>query len=352
VRRSALLTAPPRATFALAGIGTLVVACVLVAGTTHVQAQIDKAVRATDAAVKRDPRCFGAASRDHLHPCFNKALRTTVVPLPVAAKAEDHAPCERLYLDGGISACDFGVAAEQATRTVALVGDSHASHWRIPLDAVAHARGWHGVSVTRTSCPFSLATKLTPEPTRSNCVKWVTSLPAYVRRHPEIDTVFVVGITGGKVLVPAGQTKAQAKVNGYRAAWRSLPPTVKHIVVIRDTPKILRATTDCIDRAIAAKLQVGHVCTVPRAAALAGDPEVTAARQEQALRHSKKPAGRGVAAQVQVIDLSRVFCGVRFCYPVIGGALVFKDLHHFTLVFARTLAPQLSHEVDRVTSSW
>ncbi|HEX4363413.1 MAG TPA: acyltransferase family protein [Solirubrobacteraceae bacterium] len=351
VRRSRwLLSAPPGATFAFAGAATVVVGCILLAGTTHVQSQIENAVRATNATVKADPRCFGAASRDHLHPCFNPALRTSVVPLPVAAKAEDHAPCERLYLDGGISACDFGVAAKQATRTVALVGDSHASHWRIPLDAIAHARGWHGISVTRTSCPFSLATKLTPEPTRSNCVKWVKALPAYFRRHPEIDTVFVVGITGGKVLVPPGRTKAQAKIDGYRAAWRSLPPTVKHIVVIRDTPKIMRSTADCVDRAIAAKQPAGRLCTIPRALALGGDPEVAAARQEQALRLTQPDAAP--ARRVQVIDLTRVFCGKHLCYSVIGGALVFKDLHHFTLVFARTLTPQLSHEVDRVTSSW
>jgi hypothetical protein len=47
-----------------------------------------------------------------------------------------------------------------------------------------------------------------------------------------------------------------------------------------------------------------------------------------------------------------VFCSARLCYPVIGGALVFKDLHHFTLVWARTLAPPLQRAVDQVSQSW
>ena len=88
--------------------------------------------------------------------------------------------------------CDFGVPPEQATRTIALVGDSHASHWRTSLDVVARERGWRGISITRTSCPFSSATKIIPEPTRSQCRTWVKSLPGYFRRHPEIDTLFVV----------------------------------------------------------------------------------------------------------------------------------------------------------------
>ena len=240
----------------------------------------------------------------------------------------------------------------QATRSIALVGDSHASHWRTPLAAVARKRGWRGTSITRTSCPFSLSTKIIPEPTRSLCVKWVNALPGYFRRHPEIDTLFVVGITGGKVVVPPGRTRSQAKVDGYRAAWRSLPPSVKHIVVLRDTPKIQRDTVDCIDRAMAARQQVGHACAVQRGTALHNDPEVGAARQEQGAALVRSATTDPPVARIQVIDLSSVFCGKRFCYPVIGGALVFKDLHHFTLVFARTLAPQLAREIDRVTQSW
>jgi hypothetical protein len=37
---------------------------------------------------------------------------------------------------------------------------------------------------------------------------------------------------------------------------------------------------------------------------------------------------------------------------VIGGALVYKDLHHLTLVFAETLGPPLAREVGRAMRSW
>jgi peptidoglycan/LPS O-acetylase OafA/YrhL len=339
VRRSARLRSQPRMTFACGAAASGLVVAVLAAGTTHVQAQIHAAERESVALVADRPSCFGAAARDPAHPCFNASLRQKVVPAPVAARIEGNGPCPHFRRSGEVSVCEFGVAAAQATRNVALVGDSHASHWRAPLDAVARERGWHGLSITRTSCPFSTATKLTPEPTRSHCARWVNALPGFLRRHPEIDTLFAAGITGGKVNVPSGRTKREAKVNGYRNAWRRLPPSIKHIVVIRDTPKMPRGTVDCIDRARTDRRGAGVACAVRRGASLQPDPQVLAARAT----HSPR---------VQVVDLTRVLCSAQLCFPVIGGALVYKDQHHFTLVFADTLALPLGREVGRAARSW
>ncbi len=339
VRRSGWLTAQPRATFAVSLAAMAIVAAVLVGGTTHVQAQIHKAERESVNLIAHQPACFGAAARDTRTPCENPSLRTKVVPQPVAAKDEGNAPCSHFRKDHGVSVCDFGVPPELAQHTVALLGDSHASHWRAALDIVARERGWHGLSMTRTSCPFSKATKIIPEPTRTECLTWVKELPQFFADHPEIDTLFVVGITGGTVNVPPGRTMFEAKVNGFRNAWTTLPDTIKHIVVIRDTPKIFRSTVDCIDRAITAHRRPGIVCAVPRSKALEADPQVVAAREANSPR-------------VQHVDLTDVFCSNRLCYPVIGGALVFKDLHHFTLVFAKTLGVPLGRALQTTTQSW
>jgi peptidoglycan/LPS O-acetylase OafA/YrhL len=339
VRRSAWLSAKPSMTFACSAAATAVLAVVLLGGTSHVEAQIHAAEREQVKLVSATPACFGAAARDARKPCENKDLRAKVVPLPVAARSEENAPCPNFRKENGVSVCDFGVKPEQAQKTVALIGDSHASHWRAPLDIVVRERGWRGLSVTRTSCVYSAATKLTPEPTKSQCLRWVANVPKFFRAHPEIDTVFVVAITGGRVNVPRGRTMFEAKMNGVRKAWKALPDTVKHIVVIRDTPRITRATVECVDAAIAAKRAAGVECAVRREAALEDDPALVAARKE----HSPR---------LQAIDLSEVFCGKLICFPVIGGALVFKDLHHFTRVFAETLAPPLGRKVQALAQEW
>jgi hypothetical protein len=178
-----------------------------------------------------------------------------------------------------------------------------------------------------------------PEPALSGCVRWVGALPGYFTRHPEIDTMFVVGITGARVHAGSGRTVFEAEVAGYRSAWRGLPATVKHIVVIRDTPKMTRSTAGCIDRAVAAHRLAGTVCAVPRHAALAADPQVAAARRERS-RH------------VQVVDLTRRLCNRRECFPVIDGLRVYKDVHHFTLPFSKALGPPLARAVARAMRAW
>ncbi len=339
VRRSAWLTAQPRATFACSAAAMALVAGILFSGTSHVEAQIHKAERESVKVVNDTPGCFGAAARDPLKPCSNPALRLSVVPLPVAAKTMEYAPCDPFHRENGLSQCDFGVKREEANRTIALVGDSHASHWRTPLNHVAEQRGWHGVSITRTSCPFSIATKLIPEPAFSQCENWVQKVPEWFRAHPEVDTVFVVAITGGKVNVPPGRTMFEAKVNGYRNAWKTLPETVKHIVVIRDTPKIFADTVECVDRALAAQERVGTTCATPRTRSLEADPQVVGARTSG-------------SARLQVIDLNDRFCSLKRCFPVVGGALVYKDLHHFTLPWAETLGPPLAEKIAGLAATW
>ena len=298
------------------------------------------AVTAMHGQTKPPPSaCFGAAARDPLHLCRNSALRLQVVPTPQVARDELNAPCNAFRREGHVSVCSFGVVPEQAARHVALVGDSHAAVWRAPLAVIAREQRWRGLSLTRKSCPFSTATKITPEPTRSQCTSWVDALPGFLRAHPEIDTVFVVALAGGKVVVPPGRTTTEAKVNGYLNAWRTLPDTVKHIVVIRDTPRIKRTHVRCITRAIEALRPAGRACARPRRVALPPDPQAEAARRTQSER-------------LQVIDLTEVFCGPRSCLPVIGGALVFKDLHHLSFAFAETLAPQLGRAIRRAARSW
>ena len=77
------------------------------------------------------------------------------------------------------------------------------------------------------------------------------------------------------------------------------------------------------------------MCAVARSGAITTDPaEVAAARL-----HSPR---------VQVVDLNDFICDSRLCYPVVGGALVYKDLHHLTTVFDTTLGPYLLRDVRRL----
>lgn len=281
-----------------------------------------------------EPRCFGAASRNPRHRCTNKALRLAVVPTPFDALLTPNARCVIISLRMPYT-CQFGVRAAVAKRTVALVGDSHAAHWRGALEVVAQARGWRGFSLTRSGCPLSTALPDLPKARRQNCAEWRQAVHRWFTRHPEVSTVFVSHLSGTSVRAPQGRSRREHQIQGYLRAWRRLPKTVRQIIVLRDVPFSTENTPICIERAMRRRKRAGIACALPRSRALRSDAAAVAAR-------------RPGAPRVHVIDLTRAMCSRRLCFPVVGGVLVHKDKTHLTALFAGTLGPLLQARVDRL----
>jgi hypothetical protein len=274
-----------------------------------------------------EPRCFGAASRDPAHPCSNPALTNSVTPTPQAAlRAEAH----RSFCGGrpvrreAVLVCPYGPVT--FTRTVAILGDSHADHLRAAWQQIADEHDWRIDVVYRPACPFSRAHAKLPPARARGCEQWNRTVPRFFAAHPEIRDV-VLGAHVGYVRVPKGSTRFATQVRGYVAAWRTLP-TRLHLVVLRDPPKELYATVRCIERT---KRSPGTACALRRSIALDPDPQVAAARR----RH------------VPVVDLTRFYCDARNCFPVIGGVLVHRDVNHLSERWAATLAPYLDAALAR-----
>ena len=288
-------------------------------------------------AASSDPACFGAASRDPGHRCANPALRSMVVPTPAQALLIPAAPCSPF--EAPISACTFGSPADSGGATVALVGDSHAEHWRAALWPVTEALGWSGVSLTRSSCQLSRAVPITTEPKQAACADWNRDVTQWLTDHPEVHTIFTSNHPGLVETAP-GQSQRAARLEGIFSAFEALPSSVQHIIVIRDDPFVRGSTLPCVQRAIRRRIDAGRACAFPRRTALRLDYYVLAAKK----LHSPR---------VQVVDMTHFFCGKRKCYPVVGGVLVYRDyFNHLTRTFGTTLGPYLLAKVQRLMRSW
>jgi SGNH domain-containing protein len=275
------------------------------------------------------PECFGAAARDDQHACEPWTSSRTVTPDPRTADSLPGAPCHFIEKRDVLSVCAFGRPESDAIATVALVGDSHAAHWRGALEVVAQAHGWRALSMMRSSCPLSKAVRDLDEPKFTLCRNWKTLVFQWFQEHPEVETVFVAGLTGGSGVKPAGgRSEFRTAVAGFRHAWESLPPTVKKIIVIRDTPKTRPDVTQCVEGAIQRGELPDRACSTTRRESLDADAAMVAAREWPSPR-------------VQRIDLTHYFCGRRRCYPVSGGVLVLRDQHHMTATYSTTLGPML-----------
>ncbi len=292
--------------------------------------------------VQDGQRCFGAAARDVRHPCQNADLRFEVVPNPADPKsAQRYETCTQVETTPILRACFWGAPAGQATRMIALVGDSHASHWRAAMQTVAAAKGWRGVSIQRAGCPLTAAHPALPGTERQQgCMAWNRAVQRWIAAHPQIDTVFTSAHLQA-VIPPDGVPMSVARRDGFVKAWqRLLGGAVRHVVVIRDTPRISGQTIPCVQQALAQRVQPpGEACALPVSYALRTDPLVAAAR------HLRTP-------QVQVADLHDFMCDADRCFPVVGGVLVLRDVSHMTTTFSTTLGPYLLARVNRLSANW
>jgi hypothetical protein len=283
-------------------------------------------------AAAATPHCYGAAALDRAHPCHNAALRLSVKPTPSQAALEPGPYCKRLTGIGILSPCAFGAAPGKAKSQFALIGDSHANHWRAGFTALGRAQDERGYELSRPSCSFTLAIRPLPEPYASECVQFRQNTVDWLTRHPTVHTVFIGDLTRNAGEYPPGTSDPfAAQVAGYVAAFQQLPASVTHAYVLRDTPEIRVSTLACVDRARARRRDAGKSCAVAKKSAILPDPAAAAAQQ--------------LGGRFAVLDLNSFFCDASRCYPVIGGVLVYKDITHLTPQFAETLAPYLRRAV-------
>jgi hypothetical protein len=267
--------------------------------------------------------CSGAAARDPEQPCASRTTR--VKPTPDQAAITPNVACQRGDL---ADSCSYGAANPVAT--VALVGDSHAAHWRAGLEVVAKARNWRVVEFARPHCPFSLAEPAPTEAGASDCVAYNRRVMDWLAANPAVTTVFA----SSNSRLAMAENGLSARVRGHLAAFAALPPTVTRIFALRDTPTVRVTTPDCIRTAIRRKRAAGKACALPRRRALVPDASTIAA---------ERMAYRGG----RIIDLTPFFCSRRQCFPVVGGVLVHKDQDHLTQNFSRSLGPYIGRALDR-----
>jgi hypothetical protein len=277
------------------------------------------------------PHCFGAAARDPVQPCANKTR--SVTPSPRDAPLIPGTRCTKQNAEDLVVPCAFGSATPSVQ--FALVGDSHAAHWRPTVTVMAKRLGWRGYALTLNSCGLTTVPRALPEPERSNCETWKGEIVDWLTRHPEITTLFLAQRTLGNADFPrGGRPPFATEVNGFADAWRRLPASLQHVYVIRDNPVSRLSTLPCVSRAIARRWTPAAHCGVPRSRALPPDPAAAAVAQLGDPR-------------LKLVDLTPFFCDSARCYPVVGGVLVYRDVNHLTTLFAETLEPYLERELSR-----
>ncbi|GGA66801.1 acyltransferase [Arenimonas soli] len=215
---------------------------------------------------------------------------------------------------------------------VMIVGDSHAVQWVPALQVIAKSKGWRLSSHTKSACAFSEAVVLKARggPVYESCREWSRNVTRdLLATKPDLvllslsTTYLVEGVSD-----PSDNFDALAA--GIADAVRPLVEAGIRVVAIRDTPRLGIDVAECMSRQ--------------------GATQAGCSRNARPLLARPDPLD---AAAVRVpamarVDMNPAICPGTTCPPVIGGLLVWRDSHHLTATFARSLAPELESRLDAV----
>jgi peptidoglycan/LPS O-acetylase OafA/YrhL len=317
------LTSTPRATLAAAGVGMLVIALISGAQVDAVNAR-DKQTASMLADVSGSP-CFGAAAMENRAKCPEALTALPMATITVADAPWAPEPgCRGIGSNPSVLTCYWGKG--KPSRVVALVGDSHAEHWRGALHRIAKAKNWQIIEMFAGGCPATYASSVIFERRARDgdaCRNWTTKATAKLKTLAP-DDIITTAYVQQNVFEPAGSGPA-----GFERVWRQWLG-FSRVTVLRDIP-----TTADHNGPQCLAINAGNpqTCSNPRSKVLIDDDMMRAARS---MRH-----------EVNLVDLSDYFCDARRCYAVIGAASVYYDYDHMSMQFSSTLASALLRSLPK-----
>jgi peptidoglycan/LPS O-acetylase OafA/YrhL len=250
---------------------------------------------------------------------------------PLAAVPNDREPMRCLSVDQPIlKFCRWGTPS--ATRTVFVIGDSHAQMWFTAIQRVFPPSQYTVQALTEGGCPNSDITPSEPGrpeagPACDTHRRWVWGMIA--RLKPD---VVVMSDSANFVdwAAPDGSSTATGDLGawqqGLKRSLAQIRPYTKRIVLIGQTPRA-KALADCLPRNMALKPCYGDDSYSSR------------------LRVFERSAVAAVGGIF--VDPARWLCQGALCPPVIDGTAAYFDDNHITVSMEKKLAPLLRTAIQR-----
>lgn len=331
VRRWRVLTSrPARVTLWSSLVAMLVVASIAgVAWAANARAY-DAGVAAI-AQVRQDPpECFGAASVLDAS-CAGVDFGDTVLPAPGFAGVDrpQDDECFVQLNDSRPVSCTFG-STEPDAPVVALVGDSHAFQLLSTFQRLAEQNGWRLVTFFKGACPWNTTPLAVGGVFGASCDQWRTGMEAELQAL-DPDVIFTSALATTPYSTSGYPSAHDAAVAGYRDAWQVMTDRGTPVLTVVDNPVWESDPNKCLrTSAIAA-------CAGQRDEVLvAHDPLRDAAAGQQG---------------ITLLDFTDVYCDETSCFPVVGGANVYRDQDHLTVTFVDTLAPRYAEAIEAALSA-
>ncbi|MGV9714003.1 acyltransferase family protein [Gordonia sp. NPDC003424] len=216
-----------------------------------------------------------------------------------------------------------------ATRTIALVGGSHAEYWITALDDIGKRHGFRVTTYLKVGCALTTSHVFTWFGQKYyQCNDWSRR----VMDRLAVDKPEVVFTNSTR---PVEQGPGDYVPQDYKDIFDQFRDRGQRVVAVRDNPwahgKL--KPPECL-----AEGKKPQVCGVPRAQALAPtDPAADIAADYP---------------NMSFLDYSDGMCTATYCPAVVGNILLWHDYHHLTATFVRSLIPALDHDLSTSLRWW
>ena len=321
--------------FAFALVGVLAFGGIYAAANAVATQQAAERRAAWQALLTDTDGCTGANALLGAAECPDPFRFGPEVDLAAAAQDLDRDGWCLTWYDEDWLSCEIG-DVESPSRSIALVGDSHAAALVSAFRHYFEEQGIRVVTFLRFGCSaleigadgFGDTAEDRQE---RDCRLWSERVREELVARDDFDSVLFTNFTSAQERDPRGVSYSLT-TEDILTTWRDVLDSGKHVIALRDLP--LTGPVDAlVDVPVCLANQVGQVgpCSVPRDEALLPDPMAVAATE--------------LGVGVTYLDVSDAFCDEDRCYAVIGDVVVYADNNHISGSYALSLMGYLGPQI-------
>ncbi|WP_426999195.1 acyltransferase family protein [Pseudarthrobacter sp. N5] len=248
-----------------------------------------------------------------------------VIPVPAAMKnewADIDGLCTGQNVPGDplLAGCLQNSTPEAVTKSIVVLGDSHAQQYMAALGPIAKEHGWEIITLLRGDCRFGAESAERD----AVCNDFNLASAAYVLEH-QPDAVFTVASLTHK------EVPFETAVPGYLDGIKQFTEAGMDVVGIRDNPRFSSNMPECVQKNGADAPECNH----PLNESLA-EPSPLDDYQEKVVG-------------LHLMDMSDFICAEGVCPAVVGNVYVYKDDNHLTKTYVESMIPMFEQRLLAAT---